>query len=108
MNTSGIFYPFKQTREFKQRSNLLGIRISKLYYHKMDPALSMVGTLRNNAMLIDNRGYSRKQPGLPTVAAPETYLIASIAIATGAHIRVEFEDGSFFPNVPMPKAMGSG
>ena len=70
IKTSGIINPFNQTREFKQRTKLVSIRISKLYYHKMNPALSMVGTLRNNAMLIDNKGDTRKQLGLPTVAAP--------------------------------------
>ena len=75
--------------------------------HWGDGRQYMVGTPRNYAMLTDNiKEYHPEATWLAHSSGAQTFLIASMAIATGAHIRVGFADSLFLPNNPMPKSNG--
>ncbi len=75
--------------------------------HWGDGRQSMVGTPRNYAMLTDNiKEFFPGATWLAHSSGAQTFVIASMAIATGAHIRVGFEDSPFLPNNPIPKSNG--
>ena len=71
--------------------------------HWGDGRQSMVGTPRNYAMLTDCiREFYPEAIWLAHSSGSQTFVLASIAIATGAHIRVGFEDSPYLPNNPAP------
>ncbi len=73
--------------------------------HWGDGRQSMVGTPRNYWMLTDNiKEFYPEATWLAHSSGSQTFVLASIAIATGAHIRVGFEDSPFLPNNPMPRS----
>lgn len=71
--------------------------------HWGDGRQSMVGSPRNDFMLTENiREFYPEATWLAHSSGDQTFIIAGIAIATGAHIRVGFEDSPFLPNNPAP------
>ena len=71
--------------------------------HWGDGRQSMVGSPRNYFMLTENiREFYPEATWLAHSSRDQTFVIAGIAIATGAHIRVGFEDSPFLPNNPSP------
>ena len=65
----------------------------------------MVGSPRNYFMITDNiREFYPEATWLAHSSGSQTFVIAAIAIATGAHIRVGFEDSPFLPNNPAPRS----
>ncbi len=71
--------------------------------HWGDGRQSMVGSPRNYFMLTDNiREFYPEATWLSHSSGDQTFVIAVIAIATGAHIRVGFADCPFLPNNPSP------
>lgn len=68
-----------------------------------DGRQSMVGSIRNYTMITDNiRELYPEATWLAHSSGSQTFVLCSVAIATGAHIRVGFEDSPFLPNNPMP------
>ena len=73
--------------------------------HWGDGRQSMVGSPRNYFMLTENiREFYPEATWLAHSSREQTFVIAGIAIATGAHIRVGFEDSPFLPNNPSPNS----
>ncbi|PKB63483.1 MAG: hypothetical protein BZY80_06880 [SAR202 cluster bacterium Io17-Chloro-G2] len=73
--------------------------------HWGDGRQSMVGSPRNYFMITDNiREFYPEATWLAHSSGAQTFVIAAIAIATGAHIRVGFEDSPFLPNNPLPRS----
>jgi 3-keto-5-aminohexanoate cleavage enzyme len=71
--------------------------------HWGDGRQSMVGIPRNYFMLTDNiRELYPEATWLTHSSGSQTFALCSIAIATGAHIRVGFEDSPFLPHKPQP------
>ncbi len=71
--------------------------------HWGDGRQSMTGTPRNYTMITDNiRELYPEATWLAHSSGSQTFVLCSIAIATGAHIRVGFEDSPFLPNNPQP------
>jgi 3-keto-5-aminohexanoate cleavage enzyme len=71
--------------------------------HWGDGRQSMVGTPKNYFLLTDTiREFYPEATWLAHSSGSQTFVIAAIAIATGAHIRVGFEDSPFLPNNPSP------
>jgi 3-keto-5-aminohexanoate cleavage enzyme len=71
--------------------------------HWGDGRQSMVGIPRNYFMLTDNiRELYPEATWLAHSSGSQTFVLCSIAIATGAHIRVGFEDSPFLPHNPLP------
>lgn len=71
--------------------------------HWGDGRQSMVGSPRNYFMITENiREFYPEATWLAHSSGSQTFVIAAIAIATGAHIRVGFEDSPFLPNDPSP------
>ena len=64
----------------------------------------MVGSPRNYFMLTDNiREFYPDATWLAHSSGSQTFVIAGIAVATGAHIRVGMEDSPFLPGNPAPR-----
>ena len=73
--------------------------------HWGDGRQSMVGSPRNYFMLTDNiREFYPNATWLAHSSGSQTYVIAGIAVATGAHIRVGMEDSPFLPGNPTPRS----
>jgi 3-keto-5-aminohexanoate cleavage enzyme len=73
--------------------------------HWGDGRQSMVGIPRNYFMLTDNiRELYPEATWLTHSSGSQTFVLCSIAIATGAHIRVGFEDSPFLPHNPLPRS----
>jgi 3-keto-5-aminohexanoate cleavage enzyme len=73
--------------------------------HWGDGRQSMVGSPRNYFMLTDNiREFYPEATWLTHSSGSQTFVLAGIAIATGAHIRVGFEDSPFLPDDPVPSS----
>jgi uncharacterized protein (DUF849 family) len=71
--------------------------------HWGDGRQSMVGSPRNYALLAETiRERYPKATWLAHSSMGQTFPLCAIAIATGAHIRVGFEDCPFLPNNPQP------
>jgi 3-keto-5-aminohexanoate cleavage enzyme len=71
--------------------------------HWGDGRQSMVGSPRNYYLLTDTiREFYPEATWLAHSSGSQTFVIAAIAIATGAHIRVGFEDSPFLPNNSSP------
>ena len=65
----------------------------------------MVGSPRHYFMITDNiKEFYPEATWLAQSSGSQTFGIAAIAIATGAHMRVGFEDSPFFPNDPSPRS----
>lgn len=72
--------------------------------HWGDGRQSMVGSPRNYFMLTDNiREFYPDATWLAHSSGSQTFVIAGIAVATGAHIRVGMEDSPFLPGNPTPR-----
>ena len=73
--------------------------------HWGDGRQSMVGSPRHYFMITDNiKEFYPEATWLAQSSGIQTFGIAAIAIATGAHMRVGFEDSPFFPNDPSPRS----
>ncbi len=73
--------------------------------HWGDGRQSMVGIPRNYTMITDNiRELYPEATWLAHSSMEQTFVLCSIAIATGAHIRVGFEDSPFLPNNRQPRS----
>lgn len=73
--------------------------------HWGDGRQSMVGTPRNYFMLTENiKEFYPDATWLAHSSGRQTFVLAAIAIATGAHVRVGFEDSPFLPNRPAPRS----
>ncbi|HZA23148.1 MAG TPA: 3-keto-5-aminohexanoate cleavage protein [Dehalococcoidia bacterium] len=73
--------------------------------HWGDGRQSMVGIPRNYFMLTDNiRELYPEATWLAHSSGSQTFVLCGIAIATGAHIRVGFEDSPFLPHQPLPRS----
>jgi uncharacterized protein (DUF849 family) len=71
--------------------------------HWGDGRQSMVGTPKNYFLITDTiREFYPEATWLAHSSGSQTFTIAAIAIVTGAHIRVGFEDSPFLPNNPSP------
>jgi uncharacterized protein (DUF849 family) len=68
-----------------------------------DGRQSMPGTPRNYTLITDTiREFFPDATWLTHSSGRQTFVLAAIAIATGAHIRVGFEDSPFLPNKESP------
>jgi 3-keto-5-aminohexanoate cleavage enzyme len=68
-----------------------------------DGRQSMVGTPRNYFTLTDNiKEFYPEATWLVHSSGAQTFVLAAIGIATGAHVRVGFEDSPFLPDDPCP------
>ena len=73
--------------------------------HWGDGRQSMVGTPRNYFMLTDSiRELYPQATWLAHSGGSQTFVLAGIAVATGAHIRVGMEDSPFLPGEPQPRS----
>ena len=73
--------------------------------HWGDGRQSMVGSPRNYFMLTENiRELYPDATWLAHSSGEQTFVIAGIAVATGAHIRVGMEDSPFLPGNPTPRS----
>jgi len=73
--------------------------------HWGDGRQSMVGTPRNYFLITDTiKEFYPEATWLAHSSGSQTFVVAGIAIATGAHIRVGFEDSPFLPNNSRPQS----
>lgn len=73
--------------------------------HWGDGRQAMVGSPRNYALVADTiRERYPQAIWLAHSSMGQTFPLCAIAIATGAHVRVGFEDSPFLPNNPQPSS----
>ena len=73
--------------------------------HWGDGRQAMVGSPRNHTLIAETiRERYPEATWLAHSSLGQTFTLCAIAIATGKHIRVGFEDSPYLPNNPQPKS----